>query len=63
MNQLVDRRHTALYFFSGPDFAYAQALFPEASTYVLAVSSQPTRSSGRPSQARRAHAVAGANVI
>ena len=36
MNQLVDRRHTALYFFSGPDFAYAQALFPEASTYVLA---------------------------
>jgi hypothetical protein len=36
MNQLVDRRHTALYFFSGPDFVYAQALFPEASTYVLA---------------------------
>ena len=42
MNQLVDRRHTALYFFSGPDFAYAQALFPEASTYVLAGLSQPT---------------------
>ena len=35
-NQLVDRRHAALYFFSGPDFAYAQALFPDASTYVLA---------------------------
>jgi len=36
VNRLVDRRSTALYFFSGPDFAYAQALFPEATTYVLA---------------------------
>ncbi len=35
-NQLVDRRRAALYFFSGPDFAYAQALFPDATTYVLA---------------------------
>lgn len=35
-NQLVDPRQAALYFFSGPDFAYVQALFPNASTYVLA---------------------------
>ena len=64
MNQLVDRRHTALYFFSGPDFAYAQALFPEASTYVLAgLEPADTFPAADPSQARRAHAVAGANVI
>jgi hypothetical protein len=27
--------HALLYFFSGPDFLYANALFPDASTYVL----------------------------
>lgn len=30
------RRETLFYFFSGPDFLYANAFFPDAKTYVLA---------------------------
>jgi hypothetical protein len=33
---LTDPRQTLLYYFSGPDFLYANAFFPSASTYVLA---------------------------
>jgi hypothetical protein len=33
---LKDRRGTLFYMFSGPDFLYANAFFPDASTYVLA---------------------------
>jgi hypothetical protein len=34
--QLHSRRPTMFYMFSGPDFLYADAFFPDASTYVLA---------------------------
>jgi hypothetical protein len=34
--QLRVRQSTMLYMFSGPDFLYADAFFPDASTYVLA---------------------------
>ena len=33
---LTSHRPTLLYFFSGPDFLYADAFFPEATTYILA---------------------------
>ena len=33
---LTSHRPTLLYFFSGPDYLYADAFFPEATTYVLA---------------------------
>ena len=33
---LTSNRPTMLYFFSGPDFLYANAFFPKATTYVLA---------------------------
>jgi len=33
---LKERRETLFYMFSGPDFLYANAFFPKASTYVLA---------------------------
>ncbi len=33
---LKERRDTLFYMFSGPDFLYANAFFPNASTYVLA---------------------------
>lgn len=33
---LSDRDRTLFYMFSGPDFLYAEAFFPHASTYVLA---------------------------
>ena len=32
---LQDRHHTLYYMFSGPDFLYADAFFPSASTYLL----------------------------
>ena len=34
-NELKDPQQTLFYFFSGPDFLYADAFFPDASTYVL----------------------------
>jgi len=34
--ELPDKHDTMLYLFSGPDFLYANAFFPTASTYVLA---------------------------
>ena len=33
---LTSHRPTLLYYFSGPDFLYADAFFPEATTYILA---------------------------
>jgi len=34
--RLTDKHDTLLYTFSGPDFLYASAFFPSASTYILA---------------------------
>ena len=34
--QVHGRRSTLFYMFSGPDYLYADAFFPDASTYVLA---------------------------
>jgi hypothetical protein len=53
LGEAYANKRPLLYFFSGPDILYAQAFFPNASTYVLAGLEPTGRHSGHRPHAKR----------